>query len=154
MSLVSHNEGTIYADSIICTANQFQISAGDHRNYTASVGILDPLMSGPKTKMSYFFMSRAAGVTLESLWLEFGRSHELPVQQQLIEIFSVLRSIITELAHGEVNFGGFVSSLCKDAKRSVRTSGRLITTEADFNEFLSGEPGRTQTFGSKWFDLS
>ncbi|KAK3311246.1 uncharacterized protein B0T15DRAFT_388399, partial [Chaetomium strumarium] len=90
---------------------------------------------------TYHFMSRAAGVTLESLWPELSTEHKISIKTQLNSIFRALRK-----EHGgRPKFGGFVSAICKDTRRNQRVSEPTIHTEAQFNDFLCGKPGRAPT---------
>ncbi|KXX83131.1 hypothetical protein MMYC01_200349 [Madurella mycetomatis] len=96
------------------------------------------LKAGRKT---YHFMSRAVGVTLESVWPDLSVEHKTSIKMQLNSIFRVLRK-----EHGDRRkFGGFISAICKDTRRHQRVSESTIHTETQFNDFLSHKPGRTPT---------
>jgi hypothetical protein len=93
-------------------------------------------------RRTYHFMSRAAGVTLESLWPELSVEHKISIKTQLNSIFCALRK---EEHGGRPKLGGFVSAVCKDTRRNQRVSELTIHTEAQFNDFLCGKPGRAPT---------
>ncbi|AEO62052.1 hypothetical protein MYCTH_2312975 [Thermothelomyces thermophilus ATCC 42464] len=97
------------------------------------------LKAGRKT---YHFMSRAAGVTLESVWADLSVEHKTSIKAQLNSIFRTLRK---EHDGGRPKFGGFVSAICKDTRRHQRLSEPTIQTETQFNDFLCRKPGRTPT---------
>ncbi|KAL2179727.1 kinase-like domain-containing protein [Thermothelomyces heterothallicus CBS 202.75] len=95
------------------------------------------LKAGRKT---YHFMSRAAGVTLESVWADLSVEHKTSIKAQLNSIFRTLRK---EHDGGRPKFGGFTSAICKDTRRHQRLSEPAIQTETQFNDFLCRKPGRT-----------
>ncbi|KAL2160757.1 hypothetical protein VTH06DRAFT_954 [Thermothelomyces fergusii] len=101
------------------------------------------LRAGRKT---YHFMSRAAGVTLESVWADLSAEHKASVKAQLDSVFCSLRK---ERGGGgsssQKYFGGFVSAICKDTRRHQRLSEPRIQTETQFNDFLCRKPGRDPT---------
>ncbi|KAK4170648.1 kinase-like domain-containing protein [Triangularia setosa] len=94
------------------------------------------------------FMSRADGVTLESLWPGLSTEHKISIRNQLNEIFRALRDgpHAQDVYQGDKpRFGGFTSAICKDMRRQQRLSERAIETEAQFNDFLCHQPGRSAT---------
>jgi len=96
-------------------------------------------------RLSYFFLTRVPGVTLESVWPNLSTSHKLSIQKQLNDIFKGLRSHAPELPSGQLNLGSFETGICKDTRRMQRVSDKPIRTEAEFNDFLCHAPGRTIT---------
>lgn len=92
----------------------------------------------------YIFLSRAPGLSLESVWQELTRTQKLSVQQQLTSLFHTLRAQLPLPSDG-VTLGGFKSSLCKDVRRSVRVSSDTLFDEPAFNDFLCRKEGRTHT---------
>ena len=106
---------------------------------------LGSLRSGPRT---YFFMTRADGVTLETIWPQLLPAHKLSVQRQLNSIFRTLRAKRPVSHHDRQHvpsIGSFVSGACKDPRRLRRESEGRVRGEADFNDFLCSQRGRTQT---------
>ncbi|KAF7556368.1 hypothetical protein G7046_g6314 [Stylonectria norvegica] len=96
-------------------------------------------------KRPYFFMSRASGVTLESVWLELSRPQKLSIRSQLNEIFGKLRAQDYDTSTDQLKLGSFASGICRDTRRDQRVSEQTISTEADFNNFLYHAPPRTAT---------
>lgn len=94
---------------------------------------------------SYFFLSRAPGVTLESAWPDLTTSHKLSIQSQLNKIFKALRAQAPDGEGDQFRLGSFETGICKDTRRMQRVSEEPIRTEAEFNDFLCYIPGRTAT---------
>lgn len=102
-------------------------------------------------QQTYFFMSRAPGVSLDTIWCELIPSQKLAVQHQLNSILRILRMIPRrpqELV--EAALGGGLPARCKDVRRSERIAAGQIKTEAKFNDFLCSEPGR---FNTPWIEM-
>lgn len=118
--------------------------------------LLGCLRSGRRT---YVFMSRAEGVTLESISPELSRTQKLSIQTQLNAMFQALRvrptwldfwpctmlgDVLSSLQrlvwqqsqHVGPTIGSFVSMKCKDTRRLQRVSDVPIHSEAEFNDFL------------------
>ena len=94
----------------------------------------------------FIFMTKAAGVTLESLWPQLSSTQKASIQSQLSAIFSVLRAEPSNPdAHTGPQMGGFESGICKDTRRFQRVSDRPICSEGEFNDFLCSDPRRTAT---------
>jgi hypothetical protein len=109
-----------------------------------------PLLLGAleSDRRTYVFMSRAEGVTLESVWPQLSTTDKLSVQQQLNGIFRTLRAYSPGLSvdgDDRPRIGSFVSGTCKDMRRMLRTSDVPIHDEEDFNDFLCRQSQRTQT---------
>jgi hypothetical protein len=99
-------------------------------------------------KRSYFFMSRSDGVTLESLWAELSTENKLSIRGQLNTIFHSLRQTPRPHSMGQdgmPKFGRFASGICKDMRRQQRMSAATIRNEAQFNDFLCHQTGRSVT---------
>lgn len=104
-------------------------------------------------RLSYFWMSRAEGVTLESVWPDLSCTLKRSVQQQLNAILIDLRA--TRRSKGTVSsddggdkprIGSFGSGVCKDVRIKERVCPRAVYDEADFNDFLCHDPvGTVQT---------
>ncbi|KPM45641.1 hypothetical protein AK830_g916 [Neonectria ditissima] len=94
-------------------------------------------------RMTYFFMSRAPGVTLESIWPDLTQSDKLSIQKQLNVIFQTLRAVDPRTLDDGFRLGSFTTGICKDTRRQQRVSDELIQTEAQFNAFLFRAPNRT-----------
>lgn len=92
----------------------------------------------------YIFMSRGQGRTLEEVWPQLRAADKKSIQQQLNEIFRVLRAATPPEEPPKI--GGLASGLCQDMRRMSRTCESL-RSEADFNDFLCGhhDSRRTQT---------
>ena len=106
---------------------------------------LGSLASGQRT---YCFMTRANGVTLESVWPSLTIANKISVQSQLNTIFRILRAEPADPQQDgreAQRIGSFASGTCKDTRRSQRTATVPIRTEAGFNDFLCHEPNRTAT---------
>ncbi|EFZ02052.1 Protein kinase-like domain protein [Metarhizium robertsii ARSEF 23] len=112
-----------------------------------SLGIPIPLCLGAlrSGRRVYLFMSRASGQPLEMVWPQLTPLHKTSIQQQLIQMFTTLRSIPPSTAREEMKIGSFASGICKDTRRCQRVSVRPIYNEIDFNDFLCHEEKRTQT---------
>lgn len=98
-------------------------------------------------EQTYVFMSRAKGETLESMWPQLSVSDKRSVQEQLNSIFRVLRDTTPDAnSDGQTMIGGFVSGVCQDTRRWVRTCEGLAT-EAQLHDFLCchQDSRRTQT---------
>ncbi|KAJ4293709.1 hypothetical protein N0V88_005217 [Collariella sp. IMI 366227] len=99
-------------------------------------------------KRTYFFMSRAEGVELESLWPDLSVENKLSIQAQLNTILQALRNAPNPPnldRDGPQKFGSFASAICRDNRREQRTNTVPIQTEAQFNDFLCHHSGRTVT---------
>ncbi|KAL8387344.1 hypothetical protein RB595_009974 [Gaeumannomyces hyphopodioides] len=94
-------------------------------------------------RLTYIFMSRSQGVTLESIWPDLTVGQKLSVKQQLAEHLKRLRQK-SPLA-GQTRLGSFESGICKDLRRSLRVSSAPLHSETEWNDFLCKEPGRTVT---------
>ncbi|KAI0834658.1 phosphotransferase enzyme family protein [Hypoxylon sp. FL0890] len=106
---------------------------------------LGALNSGQR---SYIFMSRADGVALDTIWPELTVKHKLSIQEQLNDMFRALRAKPFNLHQDDgctPRIGSFTSGICKDTRRSQRVSKTPIHTEAEFNDFLCHQTGRTVT---------
>ncbi|KFY90543.1 hypothetical protein V500_05147 [Pseudogymnoascus sp. VKM F-4518 (FW-2643)] len=108
---------------------------------------LDQRILAHASQRTYCFMSRANGVTLESVWPSLTTAHKLSVQNQLNTLFRILRAAPASQqdGEGEQRIGSFTSTTCKDTRRSQRATTAPIRTEAEFNDFLCHKPGRTVT---------
>jgi aminoglycoside phosphotransferase (APT) family kinase protein len=93
-------------------------------------------------------MSPAEGVSLQTVWPRLAAPQKSSIQAQLCAIFLKLRQIQPS-SPSSLTLGG-VAARCKDMRRTERTASVAIKTEADFNDFLSPEPRRTQ---SRWIKL-
>lgn len=105
-------------------------------------------------RRTYFFMSRADGVTLESMWPLLSVDHKTSIQGQLNSIFTALRStplppVQAKLETGAIKFGNFLSTTCKHMRRQARVSKVPITSEVEFNDFLCHRPRRPVENGGK-----
>lgn len=87
-------------------------------------------------RSTYFFMSRAPGVTLESIWPDLTQSHKLSVWKQLNGIFQTLRAVKPEISDSRFRLGSFATWICKDTRRGQRVCNELVQTEAQFNDLL------------------
>lgn len=85
--------------------------------------------------LAYTFMQRVHGVSLDKLWSSLGPAEKGGIQQQLIEPFKLLRAI--PRPSGDFAFGTGCPPCCIDLRRHVRESTERITTESDFNRFLT-----------------
>ncbi|KAL8282045.1 hypothetical protein RB597_009653 [Gaeumannomyces tritici] len=94
-------------------------------------------------RLTYIFMSRSQGVTLESIWPDLTVGQKLSVKQQLAEHLKRLRQK-SPLA-GQTRLGSFESGIYKDLRRSLRVSSAPLHSETEWNDFLCKEPGRTAT---------
>lgn len=97
---------------------------------------------------TYFFMSRSDGVALETLWADLSVENKLSIKAQLNTIFHSLRKtpLPPNLSQeGMPKFGSFTSAICKDMRRQQRMSATTIQTEAQFNDFLCHQTGRSTT---------
>ncbi|KAK4118770.1 kinase-like protein [Parathielavia appendiculata] len=117
---------------------------------THAPGVPAPSYLGCLTarQKTYVFVSRADGVTLESLWPGLSTEHKISIRNQLNDIFRALRDrpYAQDPHQGDKpRFGGFTSAICKDMRRQQRLSERAIETEAQFNDFLCHQPGRSAT---------
>lgn len=125
--------------------NLQHINAHAHAPNVPTPSLLGALRSDRRT---YVFMSRAEGVTLESVWPRLSTTHKLSVQLQLNDIFRALRaSVPGPSVDGEdrPRIGSFVLGTCKDMRRILRTSEGPIRSEEDFNGFLCRQSHRTET---------
>ncbi|KAL7272459.1 hypothetical protein RUND412_004726 [Rhizina undulata] len=90
--------------------------------------------------LSYVFMSRIPGQSLDELWPTLTEQQKSSIQSQLIPLFSSLRSVPEP--PGGPALGGGEPRRCKDVRRYDRVASTPITTEAEFNDFLlSGRRG-------------
>ncbi|KAI1856407.1 hypothetical protein JX265_011654 [Neoarthrinium moseri] len=101
-------------------------------------------------KRTYFFMSRSDGVTLETIWADLSVENKLSIKKQLNTIFHSLRNPsrpphLEQDEDGMPKFGSFASAICKDMRRQQRISTTTIRSEAQFNDFLCHQMGRTVT---------
>lgn len=80
---------------------------------------------------SYFFLSRAPGVTLESVWPDLTTAHKLSVQSQLNSIFRALRAQAPDGQENQLRLGSFETGICKDTRRMERVCEKPIRTEAN-----------------------
>ena len=96
-------------------------------------------------QQTYFFMSRAPGISLGTIWCELVPSQKLAVQHQLSSILRILRMIPRPQELVEAALGGVLPARCKDVRRSERIAAGEIKTEAVFNDFLCSEPRRLNT---------
>ncbi|KAM5350200.1 hypothetical protein ACJ41O_006705 [Fusarium nematophilum] len=106
---------------------------------------LGSLVSGQRT---YVFMSKAEGMTLETVWAQLSTAQKLSVQEQLNTMFSALRAKSPDSEgddKGTVRIGSFVPGTCKDMRRWHRVCEETVRCEGAFNDFLCSEPGRTDT---------
>ncbi|KAK0741868.1 hypothetical protein B0T21DRAFT_327272 [Apiosordaria backusii] len=97
---------------------------------------------------TYFFMSRSDGVTLETLWADLSIEDKLSIKAQLNTIFHSLRKALRPphlSQDGMPKFGSFASAICKDMRRQQRMSAATIRNEAQFNDFLCHQTGRSAT---------
>ncbi|KAK4149048.1 kinase-like domain-containing protein [Chaetomidium leptoderma] len=105
---------------------------------------LGSLKAGRK---GYHFMSRADGVTLETLWPDLSVEHKTSIKTQLSSILRALRKgpqPSPDSRHGGMpRFGGFISAVCKDTRRQQWVSAPTIHNETQFNDFLCHKPGRS-----------
>ncbi|KAK3313307.1 hypothetical protein B0H66DRAFT_577388 [Apodospora peruviana] len=128
-----------------------------HAPQVPAPSCLGSLLSGKRT---YVFMSRAEGVTLESVWPQLSAAHKSSVQQQLNSIFRLLRDDHDDKTIPDHDsqqqqqcdqgwIGSFVSRACKDMRRSlrIRDAAGPAWSEAEFNDFLcyDAAPRRTVT---------
>ena len=90
---------------------------------------------------SYFFLSRAPGVTLESIWPVLTASHKLSVRNQLNSVFRALCAQTPDAQGDQLRLGSFETGICKDTRRIQHVSEKPIRTEAEFNDFLCHVPG-------------
>lgn len=95
--------------------------------------------------LSYFFMSRAPGETLESVWPRLSTAQKISTQKQLNETFENLRAHVPPKPEQGFRMGSFATGLCKDTRRMQRLSHEDISTERKFNDFLCHAPRRTVT---------
>lgn len=110
------------------------------------LGLPTPLTLGfitSPSSYSYFFMTHAEGVTLESVWPMLTPSIKSSVQEQLIAMFKLLRG--EKQVASDYKIGNFVSGKCKDARRNTRISSTPICNESDFNAFLCHDEIKTVT---------
>ena len=99
-------------------------------------------------RRTYFFMSRSDGVTLETLWADLSIENKLSIKAQLNTIFHSLRKAPRPPSlsqNGMLGFGSFASAICKDTRRQQRISAATIRNEAQFNDFLCHQTGRSAT---------
>lgn len=94
---------------------------------------------------TYFFMSRSDGVTLETVWADLSIENKLSIKAQLNAIFHSLRNAQRLPSPTQAKFGSFASAVCKDMRREQRISAAPIRSEAQFNDFLCYQTGRTAT---------
>ncbi|KAI0871377.1 hypothetical protein GGS24DRAFT_62155 [Hypoxylon argillaceum] len=96
--------------------------------------------------LTYLFMKRIEGETLEKVWPLLTSRQKSSVQAQLNKMLTALRS--SQLAagtHPGGNLGSFGSAHCKDMRRSVRVAPTSIANETGLNEFLCSDPQRSST---------
>lgn len=84
-------------------------------------------------------MSRAAGVTLESVWQDLTATQKLPVQCQLNNIYKALGQRTSLLPGFQLWLGSVGGGICTDGRRPPRASQGSILSE-EFNNFLCDEP--------------
>ncbi|KAI3321036.1 kinase-like protein [Xylariaceae sp. AK1471] len=96
-------------------------------------------------RRNYFFMSRAPGSTLESVWSILSVSAKVSIRNQLNSLLRYLRSISPESQQERILIGSFVSGVCKDTRRGEHVASGPVQNEKEFNEFLCSKPGRTTT---------
>ena len=71
-------------------------------------------------QQTYFFMSRAPGISLDTIWCELVPSQKLAVQHQLNSILRILRMIPRPQELVEAALGGGLPARCKVVLRSER----------------------------------
>lgn len=120
------------------------------KNQAPSLPVPDILGILKTDQQTYFFMSWAPGVSLDTVWCELVPSQKLTVQHQLSYILRILRMIPRPQELAEAALGGGLPARCKDVRRSERIATGQIKTEAEFNDFLCSEPGR---FNTPWIKM-
>ena len=86
-------------------------------------------------RLAYTFMQRVHGVALDKLWSGLNPTEKYAIQQQLIEPFKLLRAVPRPSSGFALGTG--CPPCCIDFRRHIRESTEPITTESDFNRFLT-----------------
>ncbi|EEP82237.1 predicted protein [Uncinocarpus reesii 1704] len=94
----------------------------------------------------FVFMTRVEGEPLDRVWKSLNRSQKDSIKEQLEPMFSGIRSIpASPSSAADAILGGGTPRRCKDARREIRVAERSIANEAEFNQFLTTDPRRTET---------
>ncbi|EER40084.1 conserved hypothetical protein [Histoplasma capsulatum H143] len=94
----------------------------------------------------FVFMTRVEGEPLDRVWKSLNRSQKDSIKEQLESMFFGIRSIpAPPSSSADAILGGGALRRCKDARREIRVAERSIANEAEFNQFLTTDPRRTET---------
>lgn len=84
---------------------------------------------------AYTFMQRVHGVRLDTIWGRLGQAEKDSIRQQLTEPFKLLRALRRPTSSLALGTGS--PPRCIDMRQYVRVSAERITSESEFNRFLT-----------------
>jgi len=102
-------------------------------SHRQSIPMPEPLGAISIGSYNYIFMSYIEGEPLEKLWPSLSPNFKKSIQSQLADILGCLRKMPLPSKY----LGSGNPPLCRDLRRHVRTSPESISTELDFNTFLT-----------------
>ncbi|KAJ5092149.1 hypothetical protein NUU61_007019 [Penicillium alfredii] len=104
------------------------------------------ILQQPDSKRIFLLMSRAPGEPLDSKWKSLSEDEKSLIKGQLDAIVGDFRFLPAPAIHEALAvLGGGSPRRCKDARRQVRVAPGPISSETEFNEFLTFNPQRTQS---------
>jgi len=111
-------------------------------SHRGNIPMPEPLGAISIRECNYIFMSYIEGESLEQLWPRLSPKLKNSIQSQLGEILGYLR----EMPLSSNCLGNGNPPLCRDLRRHVRTSLESISTELEFNTFLTSTPVEFNSF--------
>jgi hypothetical protein len=115
------------------------------KSYAPSLPIPDVLGVIKASSLTYIFLAKAEGISLDRIWGDLEITQKISIREQLESIFSILRGIPYTVLSPKLAYGGGLPPLCKDARRRVREAKETITTEDQFNQFICREDNRSES---------
>ncbi|PGH36831.1 hypothetical protein GX50_00288 [[Emmonsia] crescens] len=95
---------------------------------------------------NYVFMTRIKGEALDQVWKSLNTTQKASIKEQLGPMFSSIRSVPPPPSdEPQAILGGGIPRRCKDVRRHIREAERPLENEAEFNQFLTSHPRRTET---------
>lgn len=97
-------------------------------------------------RWGFVFMTRIEGEPLDRLWKTLSPAQKESIKEQLGSMFSSIRSLPPPPSdEPHAILGGGIPRRCKDARRDIRVAEHPIKNVAEFNQFLTSDPKRTET---------